>query len=163
MTATASLPESPLRPELGEFSSIVCFRALVGGVIEALGERAGHVALKAAGRARGHGLVESLDLVGAGSDLAAAAEKMALALGPDGTRLCLVRGIEEDGETIKVYLNETICMAGEPQGTTTTCSFTFGAVHGALEALTGLKLQGKHTHSPLRDDVETEIFEFHRR
>ena len=69
-----------LRPELGEFSSIVCFRALVGGVIETLGLRAGHVALKAAGRKRGHGLVESLGLTGQGQDLGKAADMVAFDL-----------------------------------------------------------------------------------
>ena len=152
-----------LRPELGEFSSIVCFRALVGGVIETLGLRAGHVALKAAGRQRGHSLVASLGLTGQGDDLGKAAAMMGAALGPDGTKLCLIRGIDQTEDKIKVYLNETICMAGEPQGTDTTCSFTFGAVHGALEALTGKKLAGKHTKSPLRDDVDSEIFEFYER
>lgn len=85
---------SELRPQLGDFSSIVCFRFLVVGVEDTLGKRAAMVALKAAGRKRGHHLVDSLGLVGK--------------------------------------------------------SFTFGAVHGALEALYGVKLRAKQTGSILR-------------
>ena len=42
-----------LRTELGDFSSIICFRALVVGTEEALGEKAAAIALIAAGRSRG--------------------------------------------------------------------------------------------------------------
>ena len=42
-----------LRPELGDFSSIVCFRAVVTGIEEALGEKAALISLIAAGRVRG--------------------------------------------------------------------------------------------------------------
>ena len=157
------MDQEALRPQLGEFSSIVCFRAAVGGVIEALGERGAMVALKAAGRTRGHGLVAELGLTGQGDDLSKAADMMGQALGREGTKLCIIRGVEEKGDRIYVRLNETICMAGEPEGTDATCSFTFGAVHGALEALTGRKLAGKHILSPLRDDVPTEVFEFYER
>lgn len=148
------------RSELGQFSSIVCFKAVVEGVEHALGVTAANVALKAAGRKRGHALVASLGLTGQGTDLPNAGEQMAAALGADGTRLCIIEGIEEEDDRIRVLLRETICMAGEPRGTARRCSFTFGAVHGALEALTGRKLRGKHTRTPLEDDVATEVFEF---
>ena len=49
-----ALDPKVLRPELGDFNSIICFRAVVVGREEALGERAAAVALKAAGRARVH-------------------------------------------------------------------------------------------------------------
>jgi len=149
-----------LRPELGEFSSIVCFKAVVEGIEHALGVTAATVALKAAGRKRGHNLVASLGLTGQTENLERAAQQMAAALGPEGTRLCIIDGLEQEDERIRVFLRETICMAGEPEGTTRRCSFTFGAVHGALEALTGKKLRGKHTKTPLEDDVSAEVFEF---
>lgn len=154
------MSDSALRQELGDFSSIVCFRALVGGVQDTLGKTAAMVALKGAGRKRGHGLVGSLGLTGQGEDLEKAVGMMAQALGPDGTKLCIIEGVEDTGERIKVTLRETICMAGEPEGTDARCSFTFGAVQGALEALTGTKYRGKHTKTPKCDDVESEVFEF---
>ncbi len=142
-----------IRPELGDFSSIVCFRALVVGIEEALGRRAALVALKSAGRKRGHQLVESLGLTGSGTDdTDALANALDEALGPNGTKLCRVSRIERDGERFRVYLNETICSADEPQGSDRPLSFTFGAVHGAVEALYGVKLRGKQVGSVLRGD-----------
>lgn len=38
------------RPELGKFSSIICFKAAITGMEEALGEKATAIALIAAGR-----------------------------------------------------------------------------------------------------------------
>jgi len=138
-----------LRDELGDFSSIVCFRACVIGVEEALGKRAAMVALRAAGRKRGKDLVASLGLTdSAPDDLAHALDT---ALGPDGTKLCRVDKIERLGEShFKVFLRETVCSAGEPQGSDRELSFTFGALHGAVEALYGLRLRGKQVGSVLR-------------
>lgn len=151
--------EQALRPELGNFSSIVCFKAVVVGVEEALGERAAKVALVSAGRKRGKNLVADLGLTGQSGNLADAAAKMRAALGTEGTRLCNIDGIEEIGDSIRVRVSDTVCMAGEPQGSERTCTFTLGAVWGALEALTGRKLKGKHTESPWRGEAH-DIFEF---
>lgn len=137
-----------IRTQLGDFSSIVCFRALVVGVEEALGTRAAMVSLKAAGRLRGVQLVTSLGLAGsAPADPAAALDA---ALGINGTRLCTVNKVERDGDEFKVYLSETICSADEPKGSTRELSFTFGALHGAIETLYGVKLRGKQIGSVLR-------------
>ncbi|TNE86480.1 MAG: hydrocarbon-binding protein [Deltaproteobacteria bacterium] len=157
--APSLVDPNTLRPDLGEFSSIVCFKAVVVGVEEALGERAARVALIAAGRKRGKGLVADLGLTGKGQDLQDAAAKMRAALGEDGTRLCNIDGITEDGENIRVVVSDTVCMAGEPQGSERTCTFTLGAVWGALEALTGRKLKGAHTESRWRGQ-ENDVFEF---
>lgn len=140
---------STLRPQLGDFSSIICFRACVKGIEQALGHRAAMVALRAAGRQRGRDLVASLGLTGS-TDVQGAAAAMKAALGPDGTKLCIVERIDEDGEVFTVYLSETVCSAGEPQGADTELSFTYGAVQGALEALTGQRLRGKQVGSILR-------------
>lgn len=151
-----------LRPGLGDFSSIVCFKAAVVGVEDAMGKQAAMVVLTAAGRKRGRDLVAALGLSGANVDLQAAAQALDAALGPDGTRLCRVHAIDEDDEVIRVTVSDTVCMAGEPQGSDRECSFTLGAVHGALEALTGRKLKGKHTASRWRGDAD-DIFEFRDR
>lgn len=148
-----------LRPNLGDFSSIVCFKAVVVGVEEALGERAARVALIAAGRKRGRDLVQSLGLSGQGGDLGVAASKMREALGTGGTRLCNIDGIRAEGPMLMVTVSDTVCMAGEPQGSARTCSFTLGAVQGALEELTGRRLKGKHATSRWRGQPE-DTFEF---
>lgn len=153
---------SDLRPNLGDFSSIVCFKAVVVGVEQALGAQAAKVALVSAGRKRGKSLVKSLGLSGQGQDLDVAAAKLEAALGPNGTRICTIEGIEETGDAIRVVVSDTVCMAGEPQGTARKCSFTLGAVHGALEELTGRALKGDHVESPWRGDPK-DIFEFRSR
>lgn len=153
---------APLRPGLGDFNSIVCFKAAVVGVEEVMGKRAAMVVLTAAGRQRGRALVSDLGLSGRGADLQVAAAKLRVALGEQGTRLCTIEGIVDNGETIRVSVADTVCMAGEPQGSDRECSFTLGAVHGALEELTGRRLTGKHVESKWRGDAE-DIFEFRDR
>lgn len=154
---TPAVVGTELRPELGNFSSIVCFKAVVVGVEEALGVRAAKVALISAGRKRDKNLVADLGLTGKGEDLQEAAAMISEALGVSGTRPCNVEGIDEDGDKIRVRVSDTVCMAGEPQGSDRTCTFTLGAVWGALEALTGRKLKGKHVESRWRGDAD-DIF-----
>ncbi|MCB9675672.1 MAG: hypothetical protein H6737_11175 [Alphaproteobacteria bacterium] len=145
------MSEQPIRPTLGEYNSIVCFRAVVVGMEEALGKRAAMVSLKAAGRIRGAQLVESLGLQGQGpSDSAELANVLDAALGASGTRLCEVPKVERNGEEFTIYLADTVCSADEPQGSERELSFTFGALHGAVEALYGVKLRGKQVGSVLR-------------
>ena len=142
-----------LRPVLGDFSSIVCFRALVVGVEETLGKRAAMVALRSAGRKRGSSLVQSLGLSGKGpTEGAEGAAILTQALGPEGTRLCIVNDLKilEDGEVYEVYLSDTICSADEPQGSDRELSFTYGAIHGAIEEFYDIKLRGKQVGSILR-------------
>ncbi len=139
----------PLRPVLGDFASIVCTKAIVVGVEQALGERAAHVALIAAGRARGRQLTAHL----AGQKdlkLADTAEILNCAIGVSGTRLCIVNKVEEDGTAIRVYLSETLCSAGEAEGSPRILTFTMGAIQGAFEQLTGRALKAKQIESVLR-------------
>jgi hypothetical protein len=146
----ATLSTIGLRPELGAFSSIVCFKALANGLQEALGEKAALIATIAAGRARGKSLVGELGLTGSNPDLAKATALMSQALGQDGTRLCIIEKIEAVEHGYRVYCRETICSAGEPQGSPRTLSFTMGAVQGALEAMMGKRFRGTQVESVLR-------------
>jgi hypothetical protein len=52
------------RSELGDFSSIVCFKAVITGMEDALGEKATAISLIAAGRTRGKKLAHELGLAG---------------------------------------------------------------------------------------------------
>lgn len=134
--------------ELGEFSSIICFRAVVTGAEEALGEKAAMITLIAAGRIRGKQLAQQLGLVvGATEDLVSELQK---ALGKDGTRLCIIDKIENASDSIKVYCRETICSAGEPEGSPRKLTFTLGAIQGVMEHVTGKRLRGKQIESVLR-------------
>lgn len=147
------------RPELGDFSSIICFKAVITGMEDALGEKATAIALIAAGRARGKKVAQELGLAESKVDLEAVANKLSAALGKDGTRLCKVDKIVEEGDVVKVYTSETVCSAGEVEGSPRSCTFTLGAVWGALEQAMGKRLQGKHTESVLRGG-SNDVFEF---
>jgi len=160
MSMSASISTgSTLRSELGDFSSIVCFKSVVVGIEEALGEKAAAISLIAAGRARGKALIDSLQMAGsnlAPEDIVALMQK---ALGKDGTCLCLVDKISQDGDAIHVFCRETVCSAGEPQGSSRNLTFTLGAIQGILERITGKRLRGKQTESVLRGGSH-DVLEF---
>ncbi len=148
-----------VRQELGDFCSIACFKAAIVGMEDALGEKAAAIALTAAGRARGKKLAQELGVVGQSIPIEVFADKLAYALGKDGTHLCIVNKIVQEGEVIKVYASETLCSAGEEQGSPRKCTFTMGAIWGALEAYLGKRFQGKHTEFTLKGSSH-EVFEF---
>ncbi|MTJ51102.1 hydrocarbon-binding protein [Dolichospermum sp. UHCC 0259] len=150
---------SIMRKELGDFNSIVCFKAAITGMEEALGEKATAIALTTAGRTRGKKLAEDLGLVGSTLSLDDAAEKLKKALGKEGTCLCIIDKIVAEGEIVKVYTSETFCSAGEPAGSPRKCTFTMGAVWGAVEQLMSKKFRGLHTESVLRGGTH-DVFEF---
>jgi predicted hydrocarbon binding protein len=147
------------RPTLGQFSSIVCFKSVITGMEEALGEKATAIALIAAGRERGKRLAQELDLAKYSQDFNMIATKLNDAIGASGTHLAAIDKIVQSGEVIKVYCSETVCSAGEPQGSSRKCTFTLGAVWGALSEVTGKKIRGTHTESVLRGGTH-DVFEF---
>jgi predicted hydrocarbon binding protein len=151
-----------LRPQLGDFNSIVCFRAVIIGMEEALGEKATAIALTTAGRTRGKQIAESLGLSGSVDSLDIAQAKLSLAVGKDGTRLCIIDKVVTESDTIRVYTSETVCSAGELQGSERKCTFTLGAVWGALEQILSKRLRGVHTESVLRGGTH-DVFEFTNR
>ncbi|MBD1909086.1 MULTISPECIES: hypothetical protein [unclassified Leptolyngbya] len=146
-TATAT---HTIRPELGDFSSIVCFKALVTGTEEALGEKAAAIALIAAGRVRGKQLVQELGMAEKQVSLEELSQILQKALGSEGTRLCIVDRIVDDNNTILVYCRETICSSGEVAGSPRNLTYTLGALQGALEQGLGKRLRGKQIESILR-------------
>lgn len=148
-----------LREELGDFSSIICFKAAITGMEEALGEKATAIALIAAGRSRGKNLAKELNLTGAKIAWELIADKVGFALGINGTKLCKVESIVQEEDLIKVSTSETVCSAGEPQGSTRKCTYTLGAIWGVLEEITQKRLRGTHTESVLRGGSH-DVFEF---
>lgn len=146
-----------VRPDLGEFSSIVCFKAVVVGVENALGEKAAAIALISAGRDRGKQLVSDLGL--GQKTVAEAFPLLKEALGSGGTKLCAIDKVEESGDSIKVFCRETICSAGEEQGSPRVLTYTLGALQGAMEQLTGKRLRGTQVESVLRGSTH-DVIEF---
>jgi predicted hydrocarbon binding protein len=148
-----------LRSQLGEFTSIICFKAAIVGLEEALGEKAAAIALTSAGRSRGQRLAHELGIVGTKESWDVVADKLNFALGINGTRLCIVEKIVEEGDKLKVYTNETLCSAGEEQGSNRKCTYTMGAIWGAVEQVRGKRYRGKHTESILHG-ASYDVFEF---
>ncbi len=146
------------REKLGGFISIVCFKGVITGMEDALGEKATAIALTSAGRTRGKNLVTELGLAGANPSLEDLASKLDFALGENGTRLCKVDKIVDEGDKIKVYTHETVCSAGEVQGSTRKCTYSMGAVCGAIETIQGKRYRPKHTESVLRGSNH-DVFE----
>jgi predicted hydrocarbon binding protein len=147
------------RPSLGGFISIVCFKSVITGMEEALGEKATAIAMIAAGRARGKNLVKDLGLSNSSLDFDTIAIQLNDAVGSAGTRLTAVDKIVQADNTIRVYCSETVCSAGEDDGANRLSTFTMGAIWGALSEITGKKLRGVHTESVLRGGAH-DLFEF---
>ncbi|MGQ4648523.1 hypothetical protein [Lyngbya aestuarii] len=144
-----------LRTELGGFSSVVCFKAVVTGIEEALGEKAAAIALISAGRQRGKTLAEELGLVNKGQEISIeeVEAKIRDILGKDGTRLCIIEKMQQEGDSYRVYTRETVCSTGEPEGSSRECTYTLGAIQGFLEIFLGKRLRGKQIESVLRGDT----------
>jgi predicted hydrocarbon binding protein len=149
------------RQELGDFSSIVCFKAVVVGIEEALGDKAALIALIAAGRSRGKQVAAELGLSGKHMSFEETTKILNGALGKEGTRLCIIDKIEQVGEDILASCSETICSSGESEGSPRILSYTMGAIQGVLEEITGKRLRGKQVESVLRggthDVVKFEV------
>jgi predicted hydrocarbon binding protein len=147
-----------IRENLGDFVSIVCFQGVVTGMKDALGEKATNIALTAAGRTRGKNLVKSLGLSGANIPTADLASKLDNAVGKDGTCLCQVVKAEAVDGKLKVYVRETVCSSGMPQGEQLICSYTLGAICGAIEEINGKRYQGKQLEFTTTG-ADCEVFE----
>lgn len=139
-----------VRNQLGDFNSIVCFKAVITGVEDTLGTDGAAVVFVRAGKMRGQALATSLGLAGKNLPIDQVAQALDNAVGLNGTKLCSVTKAYNAANDIVVETQETVCSAGEPAGSDRHCTFTLGAVWGALEAVTGKKFEGKHTESILR-------------
>jgi predicted hydrocarbon binding protein len=141
-----------LREELGDFGSIVFLKSILTGIEEAIGEKTAAIALISAGRNQGKNLVEELDLVNKGgtSSLEEIKEEINKILGKEGSRLCIIDKIEQEGRVYTVYAKETFCSSGEPKDSSRKCTYTLGIIQGFLEAFLGKRLRGKQIESVLQ-------------
>lgn len=152
-------PERSLRPELGDFSSIVCFKAAIAGIEDALGEKAAAIALMAAGRKRGKALATHYGLRERSCSTEELCALLNRVLGAEGTRLCIVDRIECEGEGLTVHCRETVCSAGESEGSGRMLSYTAGALQGVMELYEGRRLRSRQTASVLRGATH-DVLEF---
>ncbi len=150
-----------LRKNLGQFSSVVCLKAIITGIEDTLGDKATAIALISAGRIRGRNLAMEgqLDSLNIDDDLDEITSKVAEVLGANGTRLLLLHKIERKDDLFYTYSTDTVCSAGEKPGSSRQCSFTLGALQGVLEVITGKKFRGIQVESVLRDG-DYDVFEY---
>lgn len=154
MTASTNV-----RPQLGDFNSVVCFKAVITGVEDTLGPEGAAVVFTRAGKVRGQNLATELGLLGSRVPVEQLAPLLHQALGEQGTRLCAITRSYQRGDEIVVETQETVCSAGEPMGSDRRCTFTLGAVWGAIEAINGEVYLGAHTESVLRGG-SADVFVF---
>ena len=147
------------RDELGEFSSVVCFKAVITGVEDTLGKDGASVVFTRAGKVRGGNLARDLGVAGTNAPIGELAAKLNGAIGKEGTRLAAVHDVREENGKIIVDTADTVCSAGEEMGSDRNCTFTMGAIWGALEAITGKTYLGEQTQSVLRGG-QFDRFEF---
>lgn len=138
------------RKGLGDFSSIICLKAIITGLEDVMGEHAARGNLIRAGIKRGNTVSRTLGISKTDKPLEEWASMISDAIGMDGTRLCHIAKVEQDGDIIRVYLSDTICSAGEEPGSSRQLSFTLGAVQGAIEEAMGERFSAKQTGSILR-------------
>lgn len=142
--------EGAIRKELGDFSSIVCLKAIVTGLEDIMGVQAARGNLILAGRKRGKKIAENLNLMQTNKPIEEWSKQIADAIGKAGTRLCTIVNVEQNDNSIKVDLLDTVCSAGEAQGSPRQLTFTLGAIQGALEEITGRRMTAIQTGSVLR-------------
>lgn len=147
MTATT---QKSLRNDLGDFSSIVCFKAVITGVEDTLGPDGAAVVFIRAGKVRGQNLAAELGVAGSKVAVDQLADLLNAAIGKAGTCLTGVHSAVQDGDQVIIDCFDTVCSSGEVQGSDRKCTFTLGAVWGALEAIMGETYLGEQTESVLR-------------
>jgi predicted hydrocarbon binding protein len=150
MSLNAGETGNSVRAGLGEFMSLVCFKAALRGVEDTLGDDGANVLLIRAGKLRGHEVAQQFGLVGSPKSFEELANTLNNVFGVNGTRLCRIEKMYRDGENIVVEAQETVCSANEPQGSSRKCTYSLGAVAGAVEAITGKTYRAEHTDSVLR-------------
>jgi len=135
-----------LRENLDDFMSIVCFKSAIKGMEDILGEEGTAAALIAAGRERGKDVAKTTGMAGTSPPVEQLAQTLNEVFGMSGTKLCKIEEVTETPEGgYLVKTSETVCMAGEPGGTSRRCTYTLGAVMGAIESAYGKSLRGQHS------------------
>ena len=153
------MSEGQLRPKLGDFSSIVCLKAIVTGLEDIMGLQAARGNLVLAGRKRGKTIANQLNLKQTDKPVEEWSEMVREAIGKNGTCLCDIVNVSVNDDSITVDLQDTVCSAGEEQGSPRELTFTLGAIQGVLEEITGRRMTGKQTASVLRGgDYDSIIF-----
>ena len=139
-----------VRSHLDDYVSIQCFKAVITGVEDILGDEGTAAALISAGRKRGAAVAIARGIAGTNPAPESLAGLLDDAVGKNGTRLCQVveSSLTPEGDYL-IKTKETVCTSGEPAGSQRTCTYTMGVVIGFLEQSYGVPLNGKHVANVL--------------
>ncbi len=132
------------RPTLGDFMHVICFRYLNDDAEDL----AGNALVVDAGRQRGYDVIEELGVLGkhqAAEDIMA---ELNNALGINGTKLCIIKSMEEHADGgYEIHATE-IASPG----------YTMGVMIGAISAATGTKMLGKKQSQDGDSDMVYHIY-----
>jgi len=129
------------RPTLGPMVSATCLQQMRVYTEDLVGRGP----VLGAGRMRGQGVIADLGLQGSRLDDDKLFRLFVDAFGIEGTRLCLVTGVtSDDSGTYVVQLVEGAC-THQVEATEPICAYTLGVFVGALQAVTGIVMQGTET------------------
>jgi hypothetical protein len=132
------------RPTLGPFMSVVCFRYLHDDAEEL----AGQALIIDAGRQRGRDLIEGMQLECSNQCAEEIQNELHKALGPDGTRLCLIESVvAKDNGGYEVRSFE----CASPK-------YTLGVLIGAISSITGKTMLGHEMEVIGKEDVEGRVY-----
>lgn len=148
-----------IRQTLGDFCSIVCFKHVILGIEDVLGTDGAATVLIRAGVMRGQEVAKEAKLTGTNPAVETLASTLNQYLGKEGTCLCSVDSVAQNGDTYVVTTSDTVCSAGEPAGGDRHCTYTLGAVQGFLQSILGKTFVGRHTESVLRGG-SADVFTF---
>ncbi len=139
------------RPQLNDFISMHCFKAVIIGMEDILGKEGTASAMIAAGRKRGETVAIQTNMKGTNPPVDTLAKTLDGALGQNGTRLCQVLDVSSTPEGgFYVKTKETVCTSGEPTGSQRVCTYTMGAILGFLESVYSVNLNGSHVANVLK-------------
>lgn len=128
-----------IRPTLGAYMSIECFRYLRFGAEDT----AGRALIVSAGKQRGHSLKDVLKGVNS-EDVSQLKATLAKLLGVDGTRLCMVDDVTKTATGYEVRVSESACCYGV-KSDENVCAYTLGVFSGVMEVVSGKRIAGQET------------------
>ncbi|WP_026311347.1 4-vinyl reductase [Parafrankia elaeagni] len=129
------------RPTLGPMVSATCLQQMRVYTEDIVGRGP----VLGAGRMRGQGVIADLGLQDSRLDDDKLFRLFVDTFGIEGTRLCLVTGVtSDDSGAYVVQLVEGAC-SHQMQAAEPMCAYTLGVFVGALQAVTGVVMQGTET------------------
>jgi predicted ArsR family transcriptional regulator len=138
---TSEINTASDRPKLGQSVHLVCFQYFCA-IVDRL---TGHAPIITASRARGNDAVEEAGLLNFTKDSGVILEKLNEVFGEKGTRLCLIQSVtSKPNGGYTIHLTECACSYGQ-KAEEPACSYTLGVIIGAVQAITGVRMQGVET------------------